>query len=121
MRVKIGSKMGSKPKNRCLSPSMKCDHKTLVIRFYGVLVQDSMLTPEYKKNLVKILESLLNQKVKWNYQLVDQDHILTQVQFREKDNLPKYQHGSQNFGQVQMDVMKSNFDFQNSMNLGSNQ
>ena len=42
---------------------------------------------------------------------MDQDHILAQVQFQEKDNLPKYQDGSQNFGQVQMDVMKSNLDF----------
>jgi len=29
-----------------LSPSIKCDHKRLVIPFHGVLVQDSMLTPE---------------------------------------------------------------------------
>ena len=29
-----------------LSPSMKCDHKILVIQFHSVLVQDSMLTPE---------------------------------------------------------------------------
>ena len=32
-----------------LSPSMECDHKILVIQFHGVLVQDSMLTPEYEK------------------------------------------------------------------------
>ena len=70
-----------------------------------------MLTSEYEKNIVKIPESLLNQKAKWNYQLVDQDHILSQVQFREKDNLPKCQHDSRNFGQVQMDVMKLNLNF----------
>ena len=29
-----------------LSLSLKCDHKILVIQFHGVLVQDSMLTPE---------------------------------------------------------------------------
>ena len=44
-----------------------------------------------EKNLVKILESLLNQKVKGNYQLDVQDHFQAQVQFREKDNLPKCQ------------------------------
>ena len=47
-----------------LSPSMKCDHKILVIQTHGVLVQDSMLTTKYEKNLVKISESLLNLKVK---------------------------------------------------------
>ena len=90
---------------------MKCDHKILVIQFHGILVQDSMFTPEYKKNLVKIPESLLNQKVKWNYQLEIQDHFQAQVQFLKKDNLPKCQGGSQNFGQVQMDVKKLNFEF----------
>ena len=29
-----------------LSPSMKCDHKILMIQFHSVLVQDSMLTPK---------------------------------------------------------------------------
>ena len=64
----------------------------------------------------------MNQKVKWNYQLVDQDHIHTQIQFWKKYNLPKYQGGSQNFnfGQVQMDVLKLNRGFQNNMILGSN-
>ena len=41
---------------------------------------------------------------------MDQDHIHAQVQFRKKDNLPKYQGGSQNFGQVQKDVRKLNLD-----------
>ena len=67
-----------------LSPSMKCDHKILVIQFHGVLVYDLMLTSEYEKNLVRIPESLLNQKVKWNYQLEVQDHFQAQVQFRER-------------------------------------
>ena len=53
----------------------------------------------------------MNKKVKWNYQLVDQDHIHSQVKLRKKDNLPKYQGGFQNFRQVQMDVMELNFDF----------
>ena len=49
--------------------------------------------------------------MKWNYQLEVQDHFQAQVQFRKKDNLPKYKGGSQNFGQVQMDAMKLNIDF----------
>ena len=61
--------------------------------------------------MVKISESLLNQKVKWNYQLEVQDYFQAQIQFREKDNLLKSQDGSQKFGQVQMDVMKLNLDF----------
>ena len=32
-----------------LSPSLKYDHKILMTQFHGVLVQDSMLTPEYEK------------------------------------------------------------------------
>ena len=32
--------------------------------FHSVLVQNSILTSEYENNLVKISESLLNQKVK---------------------------------------------------------
>ena len=38
----------------------------------------------------------------------------------EKDNLPKYKHGSQNFiiGQVQMGVLKLNLGFQNNMITG---
>ena len=55
---------------------MNCDRKILVIQLHSVLVQDSMLTPEYEKNQVKIPESLLNQTVKRNYQLVDWDHML---------------------------------------------
>ena len=49
-----------------------------------------------EKNLVKIPKSLLNQKVKWNHQLEVHDHF--QVQFWEKDNLPKCQGGVQNLG-----------------------
>ena len=49
------------------------------------------------------------------------DHILAQAQFWEKNNLPKCQGGVQNFGQVQMDGMKLNLEFQNNMILGSHQ
>jgi len=49
--------------------------------------------------------------VKWNYQPEFQDHFQAQVQFWETDNLPKFQGGSQNFGQVQMYVMKLNLNF----------
>ena len=73
-----------------------------MIQLYGVLVHDSMLTSEDEKNLVKIPESLLNQKVKWNYQLGDQDHLHTQVQFRKKDNLLKCQGSIQNFGKFKL-------------------
>jgi len=66
-----------------LTPSMKCDWKILVILFYDVLIQDSMLTPEYEKNLVKIPELLLNQKIKWNCQLVGLDHIMLKFNFRD--------------------------------------
>ena len=43
----------------------------------------------------------------------------SQVQFQEKDNLPKCQCGFQNleFGQVQMGVLKWNLVFQNNMIL----
>ena len=61
--------------------------------------------------MVKLPESLLNQKAKWKYQLKVQDHFQAQVQFWEKDNLPKCQGGFQDFRQVQMDVMKLNLDF----------
>ena len=59
----------------------------------------------------------MNQELKLNYQVEVQDHIHAQVQFQEKDNLPKYQHDSQNFdvGQVQMGVLKLNLSFQNNM------
>ena len=49
--------------------------------------------------------------MKWNYSHEAQDHIQVQVQFREKDNLLKYQGGSQKFGQVQKDERKFNLDF----------
>ena len=62
-------------------------------------------------------ESLLNQKVKWKHQHEVQDHFQAQVQFQEKDNLPKCQGGFQNFGQVQMDVMKLNFNFVHRRNV----
>jgi len=99
---------------------MKCDNKILVIQFHGILVHDSMLTPEY---LIKISESLLNQKVKWNHQLEAQDHFHIQFQFQERDNLPKCQCDFQTleFGQVSIGLLKLNFGFQNSMILGSNQ
>ena len=60
--------------------------------------------------------------MKLNYQVEIQDHIHTQVQFQEKNNLPKYQCDPQNleFGQVQMCMMKLNLGFQNNMILGSN-
>ena len=46
-----------------------------------------------------------------DHQVEVQDHIHSQVQFQEKDNLPKYQHGAQ----VQMGVLKLNLGFQNNM------
>ena len=81
-----------------------------------------MLTLKYEKNLVKIPESLLNQKEKWNSQLEVQDHFQAQVQFREKDNLPKCQCDFQilEFAQVSMGLLKLNLSFQNSIILGSN-
>ena len=53
--------------------------------------------------------------MKLNYQVKVHDHINSQVKFQERDNLPKYQHGSQNFdvGQVQKGVLKLNLGFQN--------
>ena len=68
--------------------------------------------------MVKIPESLLNQKVKWNHQHKVQDHFQAQVQFQEKDNLPKCQEV--NVCQVQVGTMKLKLDFQNDMILGSN-
>ena len=55
-----------------------------------------------------------------NYQVEVQNHIRTQVQSQERDNLPKYQCGSQNFDfdQVQMGVLKLNLSFQSNMILG---
>ena len=49
--------------------------------------------------------------MKWNNKHEIQDHFQAQVQFREKDNLPKCQGGFQNFRQVQMNVMELNLDF----------
>ena len=68
------------------------------------MIQDSMLTPEHEKNLVKIPESLLNL----------QDHFQAQVQFREKDNLPKCQCDFQalEFGQISMGLLELNLGFQ---------
>ena len=89
--VEIGSKIGSTSKNWCLHtfPSMKCDHKKLVILFHGVWYRIQCWLRNREKNLVKIPGSLLNQKVKWNYSHEAQDHFQAQAQFREKDNLPK--------------------------------
>ena len=60
--------------------------------------------------------------MKWNYQLEVQDHFQAQIQFWEKDNLPKSQYDFQtlDFGQVSMGLLKLNLGFQNSMILGSN-
>ena len=68
---------------------------------------------------MKTPESLLNQEVELNYQVEVQDHINSQVQFQERDNLPKCQCGFQNleFGQVQIGVLKWNLIFQNNMIL----
>ena len=52
----------------------------------------------------------MNQRVKWSYQLEVQDHFQAQAQFQKKDNLPKCQGDFQDFGQVQVDVMKLNLD-----------
>ena len=57
-----------------------------------------------EKNLVKIPESLLNQKVKRNYQLEVQDYFQAQVQFREKDNLPTWQSDFQTLGFDQVSI-----------------
>ena len=59
----------------------------------------------------------MNQEVELNYQVEVHDHIHSQVQFQEMDNLPKYQFGFQNFdfGQVQMSMLKLNLDFYNNM------
>jgi len=35
--------------------------------------------------------------VKLNYQVKVQDHIHSKVQYKKRDNLQKYQYGSQNF------------------------
>ena len=68
---------------------------------------------------MKTPKSLLNQEVELNYQVKVQDHIHSQVQFQERDNLPKCQCGFQNleFRQVQMGVLKWNLVFQNNMIL----
>ena len=64
-------------------------------------------------------ESSLNQEVELNYQVEVQDHIHSQVQFQERDNLPKCRCGFQilEFGQVQMRVLKWNLVFQKNMIL----
>ena len=82
-----------------------------------------MLTPEFEKNLVKIPESLLNQKVKWNHQHEVSDHIHVQFQFQERDNLSECQCDFQNleFCEVQIGMLKLNIGFQNNMILGFNQ
>ena len=82
-----------------------------------------MLTWEKAWNLVKTPQSILNQEVELNYQVEVQDHIHAQVQFQEKDNLPKCQWDFQHlkFGQVQMGVLKLNLGFQNDKSPGSNQ
>jgi len=51
--------------------------------------------------------AILSQEVELNYQVEVQDHINAQLQFQERDNLPKCQYGSQNleFGQVQMGMI----------------
>ena len=84
-----------------------------MIQFHDEQVQDSILTRESDENWVKIPESILSQEVELNYQVELQNHIHAQVQFQERDNLLKYQCGSQNvdFRQVQMDMMKLNLDF----------
>ena len=59
------------------------------------------------------MESTLNQEGKLDCQFEVQDHIHSQAQSQEIDNLPKCQYGSQNFddGQVQMGVLKLNLSF----------
>ena len=54
-----------------------------------------------------------------NYQVEVQDHIHSQLQSQERDNLLKCQCGSQNFdfGQVQIGMMKLKLSFQNNMIL----
>ena len=57
--------------------------------------------------------------MKLNYQVEVQNHIHAQVQFQEKDNLPKCQQDLK-FGQVQMGGLKLNLGFQNNMILWLN-
>jgi len=78
-----------------------------------------MLTQEENWSEVKIPESILNQEVELNYQVEVHDHIHSQVQFQEKDNLPNCQWDFQKseFGQVQMGGLKLNLSFQNNMIL----
>ena len=66
---------------------------------------------------MKAPESLLNHEVELNHQVEVQDHIHSQVQFQERDNLSNCQCHFQNleFGQVQMGVLKWNLIFQNNM------
>ena len=61
----------------------------------------------------------MNQEVELNHQVEVQDHIHSQVQFQERDNLSKCQCDFQNleFEQVQMGVLKWNLIFQNNMIL----
>ena len=65
------------------------------------------------------IEVLLNQEVELNYQVEVQDHIHSQVQFQERDTLPKCQCNFQilEFGQAQMRVLKWNLIYQNNMIL----
>ena len=62
----------------------------------------------------------MSQKVELNYKVEVQNHIHSQVQFQEKDNLPKCQWNLK-FGQVQRGVLKLNLDFQNDKSPGSDQ
>jgi len=88
-----------------------------VIQFHDGLAQDPMLTREKDWSEVKILESTLNQEVDLNYQVEVHDYIHSQVQFQERDNLPKYQCDFLNleFGQVQMGILKLDLGFDNNM------
>jgi len=64
VRVEIGSNWGSNQRIdiHTLPPSIKYDHKILVIQFHGVLLQDSMLTPEYEKKSGKNIRVIIETK-----------------------------------------------------------
>ena len=68
-----------------------------------------MLTPRKKSD--KDTGVIIESKSEMELLTQVQDHFQAQVQFQKKDNLSKCQGGSQNFGQVQMDVIKLNLDF----------
>ena len=79
-----------------------------------------MLTPEQRKKSDKGTRVIIESKSEMELPTEGSGSPSSTSSISKKDNLPKYQSGSQNFEQVQMNVRKLNLDFQNHMILRSN-